>query len=90
MFINNLLKLICLVSIVTLSACIGDTKPVSERTVYTLDDKSSGVIETVNNIVNIEYRAGFVQGKLQGKSILSAREGLSGDSGEEIRVTTSL
>ncbi len=83
---NHLVKLICLVSIVTLSACTGDTKPVSERTVYTLDDKSSGVIETVNNIVNMtvvskdandlkaEYRAGFVQGKLQGKTILSARD----------------
>ena len=44
------------------------------------------MIETINNIVNMtvvskdandlkaEYRAGFVQGKLQGKTILSARD----------------
>jgi hypothetical protein len=53
---------------------------------YALDANASGVIETINNIVNMtvvsrdtndlkaEYRAGFVQGKLQGKTILSARD----------------
>jgi len=53
---------------------------------YTLDANASGVIETINNIVNMsvvsrdvndlkaEYRAGFVQGKLQNKTILSARD----------------
>ena len=55
-------------------------------TTYTLDARASGVIGTINNIVNLtvvskdandlkaEYRAGFVQGKLQGKTILSARD----------------
>jgi hypothetical protein len=69
-----------------LLACSGDTAPVANRTVFTLDANASGVIETVNNIVNMtvastdsndlkaEYRAGFVQGKLQGKTILSARD----------------
>jgi hypothetical protein len=53
---------------------------------YTLDANTSGVIKTINNIVNMtvvskdanalkaEYRAGFIQGKLQGKTILSARD----------------
>ncbi|MDD4457979.1 MAG: hypothetical protein PHC98_10430, partial [Syntrophotalea acetylenica] len=55
-------------------------------TTYTLDAHASGTIETINNIVNMtvvsrdtndlkaEYRAGFVQGKLQGETILSARD----------------
>jgi len=55
-------------------------------TLYTLDEQASGVIETINNIVNMtvvsrdandlkaEYRAGFIQGKLQGEIILSARD----------------
>ncbi|HJV65655.1 MAG TPA: hypothetical protein VJ550_07980 [Geomonas sp.] len=55
-------------------------------TTFTLGSDASGVIQTINNIVNMtvvsrdanalkaEYRAGFVQGKLQGKSILSARD----------------
>jgi hypothetical protein len=66
-----------------LSAC-SDGSP--QRTVYTLDGNASGVIETVNNIANMtvvsrdandlkaEYRAGFVQGKLQGRTIHSARD----------------
>jgi len=69
----------------TLSACSGGDSP-SGRTVFTLDANASGVIETLNHIVNMtvvskdpsdlkaEYRAGFVQGKLQGKTILSARD----------------
>ncbi|MFZ3046697.1 MAG: hypothetical protein WA151_12355, partial [Desulfatirhabdiaceae bacterium] len=51
-----------------------------------MDANASGVIETINNIVNMtvvsndandlkaEYRAGFVQGTLQGSTILSARD----------------
>ncbi len=58
----------------------------SSRTKYTLDAAASGVMETINNIANItvvsrdandlkaEYRAGFVQGKLQGRTIVSARD----------------
>lgn len=57
-----------------------------ELTTYTLDANASGVIRTLNNIVNLtvvsrdendlkaEYRAGFIQGKLQVKSIISARD----------------
>lgn len=76
-----------------LSACSGNTSSdnysyFSNRTVYSLDATTSGVIETVNNIVNLtivskdsndlkaEYQAGFVQGKLQGKTIASARDNL--------------
>ncbi len=55
-------------------------------TTYTLDPNASGAIQTINNIINLtvmsrdandlkaEYRAGFIQGKLQGKTILSARD----------------
>jgi hypothetical protein len=53
---------------------------------YALDGEASGAIQTINNIVNLtfvsrddkvlkaEYRAGFVQGKLQGNTVLSARD----------------
>ena len=66
----------------TCPTCGGSTN----RTTYTLEAHASGVIETINNIVNLtvvskdendfkaEYRAGFVQGKLQGKTIISARD----------------
>ena len=55
-------------------------------TTFTLDNNASGVIHKINNIVNMtvysrddndlkaEYRAGFIQGRLQGKTILSARD----------------
>ncbi len=58
----------------------------SKRIIYTLDANASGVIKTIHNITNLtvvsrdandlkaEYRAGFIQGKLQGKTILSARD----------------
>lgn len=77
-----LIPLLCLL----LAACSGDNAPASNRITYSLDANASGVIETVNNIVNMtvvskdandlkaEYRAGFVQGKLQGKTIISARD----------------
>lgn len=77
-----LISLLCLL----LAACSGDNAPASNRITYSLDANASGVIETVNNIVNMtvvskdandlkaEYRAGFVQGKLQGKTIISARD----------------
>jgi hypothetical protein len=57
-----------------------------EITSYCLDASASGAIQAINNIVNLtvvsrnendlkaEYRAGFIQGKLQGKAILSARD----------------
>ena len=57
-----------------------------EITTYTLDANASGVMQTINNIVNLtvvsrdandlkaEYRAGFIQGKLQGNTIISARD----------------
>lgn len=55
-------------------------------TTFSLDSYAAGVIQTINDIVNLtvvsrdandlkaEYRAGFIQGKLQGKSIISARD----------------
>ncbi len=55
-------------------------------TTYALDADASGAIQTINNIVNLtvvsrddndlkaEYRAGFIQGKLQGGLINSARD----------------
>jgi hypothetical protein len=55
-------------------------------TTFALDENAIGAIETVNNIINMtvvskdendlkaEYRGGFVQGKLQGGTILSARD----------------
>jgi hypothetical protein len=70
-----------------LAVCFGcGSGDASNRTSYTLDTNASGVIETLNNIANLtvvsrdvnelnaEYRAGFIQGKLQGKTILSARD----------------
>ncbi len=54
--------------------------------VYAIDQNASGVLEKVNNIANLtvvskddndlraEYKAGFVQGKLQGDTILAARD----------------
>lgn len=80
-------NLVCLLSISVLSACSGSgDDSSSKRTIYSLDADTSGVIETINNIVNLtvvskdtndlkaEYEAGFIQGKLQGKTILSARD----------------
>lgn len=69
-----------------LFSCSSDSTKPDSRVVYTLDDNAKGVIETVNNIVNMtvvsndandlkaEYRAGFIQGKLQNKLIISARD----------------
>lgn len=68
---------------VLLAACSGGSP---NRTAYALDADASGVIETIDNIGNMtvvsrdandlkaEYRAGFVQGKLQGRTIHSARD----------------
>jgi hypothetical protein len=82
-----IIKLVCFLLILLLSACSGSgADGSSNRTIYTLDTNASGVIETINNIANLtvtskdandlkaEYRAGFLQGKLQGKTILSARD----------------
>ena len=58
----------------------------SKLRTYTLDANASGAIKTIHNIVNLtvvsrdannlraEYQAGFIQGKLQGTTILSARD----------------
>lgn len=74
-----------LLSIAALAACTGDQSSSSRRS-YAIDANASGVIETTSNIVNLsvvskdandlkaEYRAGFIQGKLQGKTIISARD----------------
>lgn len=83
---NNVIRsLVYFLPILLLSACSGADSS-SNRTMYALDTNASGVIETINNIANLtvvskdandlkaEYRAGFIQGKLQGKTILSARD----------------
>lgn len=53
---------------------------------YTLDANANGILEKVDNIKNIsivskdpnvftaEYKAGFVQGKLQGEDVIAARD----------------
>ena len=58
----------------------------SKPSIYTLDVNASGAMQTINNIANLtvvswdandlkaEYRAGFIQGKLQGETIISARD----------------
>lgn len=81
-FVKTVLSML---SILVLSACSGDGSS-PKRTAYSLDGNASGVMEIINNIVNLtvvskddndlraEYRAGFVQGKLQGKTIQSARD----------------
>jgi hypothetical protein len=58
----------------------------SDREYYALDSQASGVVETINHIANLtvvsrdandlkaEYRAGFVQGRLQAKATLAARD----------------
>lgn len=79
--------LVCLLTMLLLAACSGSEEAaLSNRTIYTLDANASGVLEKTNNIANLtvvskdandlkaEYRAGFVQGKLQGKTIISARD----------------
>ncbi len=85
---NSLVKrLAMLLPIILLTACSGsEDLSWSNRTVYSLDATASGVIERINNITNLtvvskdandlkaEYRAGFIQGKLQGKTIISARD----------------
>lgn len=83
-FVKNLVYLLSILLLAACSGC-GDGSS-SNRTIYTLDANASGVIETINNIANLtvvskdandlkaEYRAGFLQGKLQGKTIISARD----------------
>lgn len=80
--------LILLFLLVLLTACSGDSGSTTNRTTYNLDANASGLLETVNNIANLvvvskdandlkaEYRAGYVQGRLQGSKILSARDNL--------------
>lgn len=83
--IKKLFLLLCALG--GLAGCAEENKnPATNLFTYTLDANASGVIETRNNILNMtvvskdsndlkaEYRAGFVQGKLQGKTILSARD----------------
>lgn len=82
---KTLMRFCGLFLLIMLSACSSDS-PSGNRVTYSLDANASGVIETLNNIVNMtvvskdandlkaEYRAGFVQGKLQGKTIISARD----------------
>jgi len=77
---------VCAIFAGGLAGCGGGGGGGGNLTSYSLDADASGVIETRNNIVNMtvvsndandlraEYRAGFVQGKLQGGTIVSARD----------------
>ncbi len=79
--------LLCL-SVLGLATAIssGALAGTPERVTFAVDAQASGVVETINNIVNLtivskdandlkaEYRAGFVQGRLQTQGILSARD----------------
>jgi hypothetical protein len=85
---NSFVKIMFyLPAILLLAACSGSGDGSSQnRTIYILDKNASGVMETINNIANLtvvskdnndlkaEYRAGFVQGKLQAKTIVSSRD----------------
>jgi hypothetical protein len=85
---NGLAKrLVTLLPILLFAACSGSGDGgSSNRKTFSLDANASGVMETTSNIVNLtvvsrdandlkaEYRAGFIQGKLQGSTILSARD----------------
>lgn len=68
------------------AACSSSSDPSPGRVTYTLDANASGVLQTLNNIANLtvtsrddndlnaEYRAGFVQGRLQGSTMAAARD----------------
>lgn len=74
----------------TITACDRQNESQAETnpnlTRFALNAQAKGVIETVDNIQNVsvvskdplvlkaEYNAGFVQGKLQGQTIISARD----------------
>ncbi len=79
-------SLIRLVLALTLPISCGALAAAPQRETFALDAQASGVVETISNIANLtvvskdandlkaEYRAGFVQGKLQARSILAARD----------------
>jgi len=85
---NSIVKgLVALLPFLLLAACSGSGDGgSSNRKTCKLDANASGVIDTINNIATMtvmsrdantlraEYRAGFIQGKLQGKTIISARD----------------
>lgn len=85
---NSIVKgLVALLPFLLFAACSGSGDGgTSNRKTCKLDANASGVIETINNIATMtvmsrdantlraEYRAGFIQGKLQGKTIISARD----------------
>jgi hypothetical protein len=85
-FFKRLAYLTAIPVLAVCGACSSGSDQPSNRTIYTLDANATGVIETLNNIANLtvvsrdandltaEYRAGFVQGKLQAKTIFSARD----------------
>jgi hypothetical protein len=80
----KLIAVILSIAILPLYSCA--SMPGSQITHYKLDADTQGMIETVNNIVNTsivsndpnvykaEYEAGFIQGRLQKKQIVAARD----------------
>jgi hypothetical protein len=89
MRVKSILTVVFLMSLILSGSVYGGHEgltPGRSSKRYTLDANASGVIRTIHNIGNLtvvsrdandlkaEYRAGFIQGKLQGKTILSARD----------------
>ena len=89
MRVKSILTVVFLMSLILSGSVYGGHEeliPGGSSKRYTLDANASGVIKTIHNIANLtvvsrdandlkaEYRAGFIQGKLQGKTILSARD----------------
>jgi hypothetical protein len=70
----------------TLAACSSSSPAPSTLRSFSLDGNAGGLVETVDNVSNLtvvsrdpsdlraEYRAGFVQGKLQATGIVAARD----------------
>lgn len=82
-------RLLCLLFLLlTAPLAWSATSKSGQRIIYKLDAQTGGVSETINNIANLtvvskdanvlkaEYRAGFVQGKLQTSGMLAARDNL--------------
>jgi len=82
----NIKKYLFLIVLLLLSSCSHDSSTHSNLSAFTLDDHAAGISERINNISNLtivskdendlraEYRAGFIQGKMQAQAILSSRD----------------
>lgn len=84
---NKIQNLICFILITFFFACSVSSRPENNNlTVFQLDSDTIGVIQKIKNISNLsvvskdqndfkaEYKVGFVQGRLQAKGIITARD----------------